>query len=85
MKAKLTLLLDKGIIEDAKEYAADNDTSLSRMFEDFLKATFSDRKRSAKHRRKVSAKVRSLRGIITVPENLDHKEAYADHLAKKYR
>lgn len=85
MKAKLTLLLDKGIIEDAKEYAADNDTSLSRMFEDFLKATFSDRKRSAKYRRKVSAKVRSLRGIITVPANLDHKEAYADHLAKKYR
>ncbi|MCO6481735.1 MAG: hypothetical protein J5I62_02965 [Flavobacteriales bacterium] len=85
MKAKLTLLLDKGIIEDAKEYAADHDTSLSRMFEDFLRATFSNRKRSLRHRRKVSAKVRSLRGIIVAPANLDHKEAYAEHLAKKYR
>ena len=44
MKAKLTLLLDKVTIEEAKEYAAENDTSLSRMFEQFLRATFSKKK-----------------------------------------
>lgn len=85
MKTKLTLLVDKGVIEDAKEYAADNDTSLSRMFEEFLRSAFGKKRVSSKQAKKVSAKVRSLRGIISLPADADYKKEYAGHLAKKYR
>ena len=38
----------------------------------------------AKKRRKVSAKVRSLRGIISLPADFDHKKEYGAYLTKKY-
>ena len=84
MKAKLTLLLDKGTIEEAKEYAAENDTSLSRMFEQFLRATFS-KKKSVTRKIEVSDYVKSLSINIDVPKAYDLKKEYAKHVAKRYR
>ena len=37
MEKKLTLLLDKSVIESAKEYAEINDTSLSSLVENYFK------------------------------------------------
>lgn len=84
MKAKLTLLLDKGTIEEAKEYAAENDTSLSRMFEQFLRATFS-RKKSTTKKVEVSDYVKSLSTNLDLPKAYDLKKEYAKHVAKRYR
>ncbi|MEO8067284.1 MAG: DUF6364 family protein [Flavobacteriales bacterium] len=87
MKAKLTLLLDKGTIEEAKKYAAENDTSLSRMFEQFLRSLqptkFIKRGKEAP-KRKLSPEVERLSGIIKLPDDFDIKKGYGDYLAKKY-
>ena len=83
MKAKLTLLLDKGIIEEAKEYAAENDTSLSRMFEQFLRATFS-KKKSAGNKVEVSEYIKSLSTDLRLARNYDTKQEYRRHIEKKY-
>jgi len=84
MKAKLTLLLDKATIEEAKEYAAENDTSLSRMFENFLKATFG-KKKSARKKIEISDYVKSLSTKLDLPKAYDIKKEYAKHVAKRYR
>ncbi|MEN8157004.1 MAG: DUF6364 family protein, partial [Bacteroidota bacterium] len=42
MDAKLTLKLDKYVIEKAKEYAASHKRSLSRMIESYLKSIVDD-------------------------------------------
>jgi Family of unknown function (DUF6364) len=85
MKAKLTLLVDKGVIADAKEYAAEHDTSLSRMFEEFLLATFSKvSSKKPKRRKKSHPDVARLRGIISLPPNYDYKLDRMDYLVKKY-
>lgn len=84
MKAKLTLLLDKGTIEEAKEYAAENDTSLSRMFEQFLKATFGKRK-SVSKKIEVSDYIKSLSTDLDLPKAYDLKKEYAKHVAKRYK
>lgn len=83
MKAKLTLLLDKGTIEEAKEYAAENDTSLSRMFEEFLRATFGNKKAKGKEV-EVSDFVKSLSTDLRLPRNSDTKQEYRRHIEKKY-
>jgi hypothetical protein len=83
MKAKLTLLLDKGTIEEAKEYAAEHDTSLSRMFEQFLRATFSKKKTAGK-KVEVSDYIKSLSTDLRLPRNYDTKQEYRRHIEKKY-
>lgn len=83
MKAKLTLLLDKGTIEEAKEYAAENDTSLSRMFEQFLRATFS-KKKSAGRKVEVSPYIKSLSTDLRLPRDHSTKQEYRRHIEKKY-
>jgi len=85
MKAKLTLLLDKGTIEEAKEYAAENDTSLSRMFEQFIQATLDKVSRKKPVRRKKShPDVQRLIGIIKLPKDFDYKKAREEYLTEKY-
>ena len=44
MDTKLTLKLDKKVIEKAKEYAAKQKVSLSWLFENYLKAITSNNK-----------------------------------------
>ena len=87
MKAKLTLSLDKGTIDEAKEYAAEHDTSLSLLIEQLLRSLWNDPKKGKKtgaKSRKLSPEVERLSGIIKVPKDLDIKKEYGDHLAKKY-
>jgi hypothetical protein len=81
MNTKLTLNIDKDIIEKAKAVAKSKNISLSGMIENYLKQmTVEGEKRQA-----VTPLVRSLTAIIDLPENFDHKKAYADRLAGKYK
>ena len=43
MDAKLTLKLDKAVIDKAKDYAASRKRSLSRMIESYLKSIIEDK------------------------------------------
>ena len=81
MDAKLTLKLDTEVIENAKEYAKNTNTSLSKLIENYLNAITKNKKR----RRKVNPIVKSLTGIITLDEKKDYKEAYTKYLTEKYK
>ena len=82
MDAKLTLKLDKGIIEHAKEYARKKNISLSRMVERYFKAVVEKKPDKEK---KYSPLVEELSGIINLDNDFDFREEYTDYLLEKYR
>lgn len=77
MKVKLTLNIDKEIIEEAKVYAKNHQTSLSKLVENHLNALT----RETKKKSSVSSLVESLTGII--PNNYDEKKDYREYMDKK--
>ena len=81
MDTKLTLKLDKRVIEEAKLYARESNTSLSKLIENYLSAITSERSK----RRKVNPIVKSLTGIIRLDDKKDYRKAYTDYLVKKYK
>ena len=80
MDTKLTLKLEQSVIEKAKDYAKRQKTSLSRLIENYLLDTTEEED----VQEKITPLVRSLSGIIDLPNDYDHKKDYADYLAKKY-
>jgi replicative DNA helicase len=78
MEVKLTLKLDKSIIQSAKAYAEKHNRSLSRIVEDYFKIITSD----AKPKRHYSPLVEELSGVISEQDlaNLD----YVTYLEGKY-
>jgi len=81
MDTKLTLKLNSDIIEEAKIYAKESNTSLSKLIENYLSAITSENPK----RRKVNPIVKSLTGIITLDEKKDYRESYTKYLIKKYK
>lgn len=79
MDSKLTLKLNESVIEQAKQYAKENNISLSRMIENYLKA-ITERKNK---KIKISPLVQSLTGVIKL-ENKDYRKDYTDFLSQKY-
>lgn len=81
MDVKLTLSLDKKVIDQAKKYARRNNTSLSRLIESYLgKVTAADKEVLA-----ISPLVKSLSGVITATGSGDRKKGYIDYLVDKYK
>jgi hypothetical protein len=82
MSSKLTLTLQKEVIESAKEYAKEKGLSLSEMVESYFKLVTVNSKVNTK--KQLSTKVRKLRGIILHSEELDYKQILTEELSKKY-
>lgn len=85
MDAKLTLKLDKSVIEKAKEYASLKNKSLSRLIESYLKSLVSSEADQSDEDIEISPFVRSLKTGIKMPADLDPKTEYGKHLAEKYK
>jgi len=81
MDSKLTLKLDRTVIERAKKYAKLKDTSLSRLIENYLSWITSEKTKTDN----ISPLVKSLSGIIDIPENFNKKKEYTDFLESKYK
>lgn len=82
MSTKLTLTIDKEVIETAKAYAKLKGQSLSEMVENYFKLlTVKGKKVNEKQ---LSPKVQKLKGIIKTKENIDYKSILTEELAKKY-
>ncbi|MGI5975503.1 MAG: DUF6364 family protein [Paludibacter sp.] len=79
MNTKLTLNLDKNIIEEAKVYAKKNQVSLSMLIENYLNSLV---KTSHKQTTRISPLVESLTGVIS--SETDEKKSYRDYLSEKY-
>jgi hypothetical protein len=85
MDTKLTLKLDKYVIDKAKVYAASQKRSLSRLIESYLKSLIDTDKTETKDDIVISSFVKSLKTGVKLPVDFDYKEAYGDYLAEKYK
>ena len=81
MQAKLTLSIDRDIIEDAKEYSRQQHKSLSRVVENYLKLVVRNQNKEIE----LSPIVAQLSGVISSNNVENYKKDYADYLEKKYR
>lgn len=84
MDAKLTLKLDKYVIDKAKEYASSHKRSLSRMIEAYLK-TLIEKENRQPDDFEISPFVRSMKTGVKLPADFDYKKEYGDYLAEKYK
>ena len=79
MDSKLTLKLNESVIERAKQYAKENNISLSRMIESYLQAVTLKKRTNVK----ISPLVESLTGVVEL-ENYGYRKDYTDFLSQKY-
>lgn len=81
MDNKLTLKLDNQVIEKAKLYAKNKNTSLSKLVESYLLFITTINKAE---KEEISPLVKSLSGVFDAPKLTDFNDAYKKHLGKKY-
>lgn len=81
MDSKLTLKLDKQVIERAKAYARYTNTSLSKLIENYLSALTTESSKEDD----INPITESLTGIIKLQDNKDFKKEYTSYLNEKYR
>jgi hypothetical protein len=80
MNTKLTIKLDNDVISRAKKYAKYRKTSLSRLIESYLDSITKKESDDIE----ITPLVKSLSGIIKLPEDYDYKKDRTDYLIKKY-
>ena len=85
MDTKLTLKLDKFVVEGAKEYASSHKKSLSRLIESYLKSLLSNENQHNEDDFEITPFVKSLKSDVKIPTDFDDKEGYGDYLSEKYK
>ena len=81
MDAKLTLKLDRRVIDQTKKLAAQRGTSVSRMVETYFRGLTASQKRGVQPKGLVA----ELAGIAAGVKIVDRKADYAEHLAERYK
>lgn len=81
MNSKLTLTIDKTVIENAKQYAKLKGRSLSDLIENYLKMIS---EQEVETPTEFSPIVASLKGSFKEPVNFDYKENLTEALIEKY-
>ena len=85
MDTKLTIKLDKYVIDKAKDYASSHKKSLSRLIESYLKSLVIQDDSSDTKEIKISPFVKSISSGVSIPADLDYKKDYTDYLIEKYK
>ena len=80
MDTKLTIKLNENVISRAKNYAKQRKTSLSKMIENYLDVVSKPESEEIM----ITPLVKSLSGVIRLPDNYDYKKDYAEFLTQKY-
>ena len=81
MKTKLTLQINKQVIDRAKNYARNHKTSVSKMVESYLELVIKEKPLAIE----ISPLVESLSGVITIDDNSNFKMSYSNYLVEKYK
>ena len=81
MNTKLTLTIERAIIERAKKYAKQKGRSLSGIIENYLKAIT---KEDSKADTEMTPLIKSLRGSFKAPADFDYKKELSKGLSEKY-
>jgi len=68
MRTKLTITIEKSIIEQAKSYAKDKGRSLSELIENYLKVIIDDNKKTVT----LSPAIKKLKGSVKLPDDLEY-------------
>ena len=82
MNTKLTLSLNKQIIEQAKAYAKQKNISLSHIIENYLHKLTLDYKTTQTDQVSI---VDELSGVVLLSNDIDYKKEYQDYLIKKHQ
>jgi formiminotetrahydrofolate cyclodeaminase len=79
MLTKLTLTIEKTVIENAKLYAKSNGRSLSELIENYLETlTISKQEQS------LSPKLNKILGAVKLPENFDEEKELRTYYESKH-
>lgn len=79
MKNKLTLSVEKSVIEKAKAYAKQTGRSLSELIESYPTSLTEERIPKSK----ISTKLKRLIGSVKLPKGFDEKKELEEYLKKK--
>ncbi len=79
MNTKLTLTVEKSVIERAKSYAKNTGRSLSEIIENYL-ATITQETST----NELSPKLKKIVGAVNLPEDFDEKKELRSTLEKKH-
>jgi hypothetical protein len=85
MDTKLTLKLDKAVIEQAKAYAAKKNKSLSRLIETYLRTLVNKNQELMKNDFEITPFVKSMRTGKSLPADLDARSDYRNYLSEKHK
>lgn len=79
MQTKLTLSVEKSVIDRAKKYAQQTGRSLSELVQNYL-----DKITGAQVEGALDEKLARLRGSVQLPANFDEQEALRSNLEEKH-
>lgn len=79
MTTKLTLTIEKSIIERAKIYAKNTGRSLSELIENYLETITEDN-----GNQKISPKLKKIIGSVTLPKDFDEEKELRSYLEKRH-
>lgn len=85
MNSKLTLKLDKQVIDAAKVYASSQKRSLSGIIEAYLKTLTEKDNIQPRSDIEISPFVKRLGTGVKIPSNIDIKDEYRYYLAEKHK
>ena len=85
MDSKLTIKLDKEVIEKAKEYASRHQKSLSRIIESYLQSLTSENSTNDQEEVTISPFVKGLSQKTTIPDDFDYKNELGNHYSEKHQ
>jgi formiminotetrahydrofolate cyclodeaminase len=79
MTTKLTLTVEKSVIERAKAYAKNTGRSLSELIESYLETITQENGEE-----KLSPKLNKIVGAVKLPKNFDEEKELRSYLEKKH-
>jgi hypothetical protein len=80
MTTKLTLTVEKSIIEKAKSYAKHTNRSLSELIENYLETLVEE----STEKGQLSPRLKSIAGVVKLPNDFDEKKELGAYLESKH-
>jgi hypothetical protein len=80
MTTKLTLTVEKSVIEKAKSYAKQTGRSLSELIESYLETLIQDNR----GKEELSPRLKKIVGSVKLPKGFDEKKELQNYLEKKH-
>ena len=82
MNTKLTLMMEKEVIDMAKKYAKSKGQSLSELVENYFKLVTEDKRKVKPDQ--FSPRIQRLRGIVKTDKEVDYQQLLTEELSRKY-